>query len=40
MAKIERFEDLDCWKAGRELVNLVFDLCERPGLAKDFDTKS
>ena len=40
MAKIEKFEDLDCWKAGRELVNLVFDLCERPGLAKDFETKS
>ena len=40
MAKVERFEDLDCWKAGRELVNLVFDLCEKPGLAKDFDTKS
>ena len=40
MAKVERFEDLDCWKAGRELVNLVFDLSERPALAKDFDTKS
>ena len=40
MAKVERFEDLDCWKAGRELVNLVFDLCEKSGLAKDFDTKS
>jgi four helix bundle protein len=40
VAKVERFEDLDCWKAGRELVNLVFDLCEKHGLAKDFDTKS
>jgi four helix bundle protein len=40
MAKIERFEDLDCWKTGRELVNMVFDLCEKPMLAKDFDTKS
>jgi four helix bundle protein len=40
MAKIERFEDLDCWKAGRELVNMVFDLCEKQGLSKDFDTKS
>ena len=40
MAKIERFEDLDCWKAGRELVNLVFDLCDKPNLAKDFDTKA
>ena len=40
MAKVEKFEDWDCWKAGRELVNLVFDLCEKPALAKDFDTKS
>ena len=40
VAKIERFEDLDCWKAGRELVNLVFDLCEKASLTKDFDTKS
>lgn len=40
MAKVERFEDLDCWKAGRELVNLVFDLCGKGNLVKDFDTKS
>lgn len=40
MGKIERFEDLDCWKAGRELVNMVFDLCENPALVRDFDTKS
>ena len=40
MAKIERFEDLECWKAARELVNYVYDLCEKPGLSKDFDTKS
>jgi len=40
MAKVERFEELDCWKAGRELMNLVFDLCEKPGLVQDFDTKA
>jgi len=40
LGKIERFEDLDCWKAGRELVNFVFDLCEKPEMARDFDTKS
>jgi four helix bundle protein len=40
LAKVDRFEDLDCWKAARELVNLVFDLCEKPGLSKDFDTKA
>lgn len=38
MAKIEKFEDLDCWKAARELVNLVYDLCEKRELSKDFDT--
>jgi four helix bundle protein len=40
LAKVDKFEDLDCWKAGRELVNMVFDLCEKASLAKDFDTKS
>ena len=40
MGKIERFEDLDCWKSARELTNLVFDLCEKTGLARDFETKS
>ncbi len=40
MAKVDKFEDLDCWKAGRELVNMRFDLCEKASLAKDFDTKS
>ena len=40
MAKVERFEDLDCWKAGRELVNMVFDLCDQIPLAKDFETKA
>jgi len=38
MAKIEKFEDLDCWKAARELVNLVYDLCEKEKLSKDWDT--
>ena len=40
MAKVDKFEDLDCWKAGRELVNIVFDFCEKQSLSKDFDTKS
>jgi four helix bundle protein len=40
VAKVDKFEDLDCWKAGRELVNIVFDFCEKPSLSKDFDTKS
>ena len=27
MSKIERFEDLKCWQSARELVKLVFELC-------------
>jgi hypothetical protein len=40
MAKIERFEDLQCWQAARVLVKFVYKICETPPLNKDFDTKS
>ncbi len=40
MAKIEKFEDLDCWKAARELTNLVYEVSEKGKLRTDFDTKS
>ena len=40
MAKIEKFEDLDCWKAVRELVNLAFEVSEKGKLRTDFDTRS
>jgi four helix bundle protein len=36
---ITRFEDLECWKHARALVNIVFDLCEQEPLSKDFGTK-
>ncbi len=36
---ITRFEDLTCWKKARELLNYVFDLCEKEKLSKDFGTK-
>lgn len=39
MAAITRFEDLDCWKKARELVNYVFDICEREKLLKEFSLK-
>jgi four helix bundle protein len=39
MAKIEKFEDLKCWQAARELVRLVYKACEVGKLAKDFETK-
>jgi four helix bundle protein len=40
MAKIERFEDLKCWQAARELVKMVYIACEEGKFIKDFDTKS
>ncbi len=39
MSKIDRFEDLDCWKKSRELVNLIFDICENQMKNKDFSTQ-
>ena len=40
MSKIERFEDLECWKAARTLVNYVFPLTIKSVFSKDFDLKS
>jgi four helix bundle protein len=39
MSKIEKFEDLKCWQASRELVKLVYLNCEEGKLAKDFETR-
>jgi four helix bundle protein len=39
MSKVDRFEDLDCWKKSRELVNVVFDICEKQMKNKDFSTQ-
>ena len=40
MAKIEKFEDLKCWQAARELVKMVYVGCEEGKFVRDFDTKS
>ncbi len=40
MAKIEKFEDLKCWQAARELVKMVYVACEEGRFVKDYDTKS
>jgi four helix bundle protein len=40
VAKIEKFEDLKCWQAARELVKMVYVACEDGKFVKDFDTKS
>ena len=37
VVKITRFEDLECWKAARKLVNLVYEaLRNSPNFQKDF----
>jgi four helix bundle protein len=36
MAKIERFEGLQSWQKARQLTNLIYDLTEHQGFAKDF----
>lgn len=37
--KIERFEELDCWKAARELVILVYKLTGEKPFCADFGLK-
>src|SRR4030042_2839332 len=37
--KIEKFEDLDCWKKTRELANLVYDLTNQRGFGRDFQLR-
>lgn len=34
--KIERFEDLDCWKAARVLVSLIYSLSSKGQMNKDY----
>jgi four helix bundle protein len=36
MAKIVRFEELQCWQKGRRLANEIYDLTEHPKFTKDF----
>jgi four helix bundle protein len=37
--KVQRFEDLRCWQAARQLVKLVFLASRNGALARDFETK-
>jgi len=34
--KVKKFEDLDCWKKARELVNMIYDLTNQEKFKKDF----
>lgn len=38
--KVTRFEDLDCWKAARELTTTIFFVSNNGKLATDWDTRS
>lgn len=40
MAKVERFEDLNCWKAARELTRLVYELSRNGPLWRDFNMRN
>lgn len=40
MSKVEKFEDLECWKEARELVFMVYKLTNSGAVSKDFDYKS
>ncbi|MFC1732007.1 four helix bundle protein [candidate division KSB1 bacterium] len=40
MGKVERFEDLECWKAAREVVVFIYGLCNNDILSKDFEIKN
>jgi len=37
MATIKRFEELLCWQAARDLVNMVYQLTKNDRFKKDFD---
>ncbi len=36
MPKIERFEDIDCWKKARELTRSIYSISLGGGFSKDF----
>ncbi len=38
--RIDRFEDLECWKSARELVRLTIEACKQAGLEKDYEMQS
>ena len=39
MAKIESFEELDCWKSAKELTVLIYAICDNPELKTEFTAK-
>lgn len=40
MPKVDRFEDLNCWREARSLVRIVFEESNKGAMSKDYDMKS
>lgn len=40
MPTLKNFEELECWKASREFVNLIFKLTEKGKFGRDRDSRS
>lgn len=40
MATIKRFEDLECWKEARSLVEVIYKFTKKEKFAKDFELKN
>jgi len=36
MAKVERFEELQCWQEARVLVKMIYSICANGKISKDF----
>jgi four helix bundle protein len=39
VAKIERFEDLQCWQKARQLANMIYDVTDHAAFSKDFQLR-
>ncbi|HBF88554.1 MAG TPA: four helix bundle protein [Bacteroidales bacterium] len=39
MSKVDKFEDLQCWQASRELVKFIYTICKKDKLVIDNDTQ-
>lgn len=40
MARINRFEELECWQEARVLVNQIYEITKKGEFRRDFDLKS
>ena len=38
--RIERFEDIEAWREGRKLVDMIYDISESDGFSQDYSVKN